>query len=132
MADPHRTPALDTLGRQLAAGLVAATLIAVAGGITLVAASFGLYAGLKMVMSPAAASALTALAFAIVAGGLAVAAPGVIRGKPVVKPAPPAARALPIDNATLRLGTEIAVTVFGLLAELALRRRVDKSERRRR
>ena len=131
MAEPRRTPALDTVGRRLTAGLVAATLIAVAGGIALVAASFGLYAGLKMVVSPAAASGLTALVFAIVAAVLAVAAPAAIRGTPPARPTP-AARALPIDNATLRLGAEIAVTAFGLLAEMVLRRRVDKSERRRR
>ena len=131
MAEPHRTPALDTIGRRLTAGLVAAVLIAVAGGIALVAASFGLYAGLKTLMSPAAASGLTALAFAIVAGVLAAAAPAAIRGTPPAKTAPPP-RTVPIDNATLRLGAELAVTAFGLLAEMALRRRVDKSGRRRR
>lgn len=132
MAEPHRMPALDTIGRRLTAGLVAAVLIAVSAGIALVAASFGLFAGLETLMSPAAASALTALAFAIIAGALAIAAPAAIRGAPAAKPAPPAPRALPIDNATLRLGAEIAVTVFGLLAELALKRRVEKTERRRR
>jgi hypothetical protein len=132
MAEPHRTPALDTIGRRLTAGLVAATLIAVAGGIALVAASFGIYAGLKTLVSPAAASGLTALMFAIIAGGLAVAAPAAIRGAPPAKPAAWPTAALPIDNAALRLGAEIAVTVFGLLAETALRRRVDKSARKRR
>ena len=133
MADTHRTPALDALGRRVAAGLVAAVLIAVAGGVALVAAAFALYAALEIWVSPAAASALTALAFAVLAAGLAMAAPAAIRGAPTAKPVAQApSRALPIDNAVLRLGAEIAVTVFGLLAELALKRRVEKTDRRRR
>jgi hypothetical protein len=128
----HRTPALETIGRQLTARLVATTLIAVAGAIALVAASFGLYAGLETLVSPAAASSLTALAFAIIAALIAAAAPAAIRRAPMAKPVPSSARATLPNNATLRLGAEIAVTVFGLLAEMALRKRVDKAERRHR
>ena len=120
---------LKDLGRRLSAGLVAAVMIAVAAGITLVALSFAAYAGLKTVVSPAAASALTALIFAAVAGLIAVVAPKVIAGDPKV--ADQTFSRKPLDPALMRTAGEVGVAVLGVIADLALSRRLKRQQKAR-
>ena len=120
---------LKDLGRRLGAGLVAAVMIAVAAGITLVAASFAAYAGLKTVVSPAAASAITALIFAVVAGLIAVVAPRVIAGKP--KAGSHERSHKPFDPALMRTAGEVGVAVLGVVADLALSHRLKRQQKAR-
>ena len=116
------------LARRLGAGLVAAVMIAVAAGIILVAAAFAVYAGMKLIVSPAAASATTALVFAVLAGLIAVVAPRLIMGKPA--PAQPTHKAS-LDPATLRTASELGVAVLGVLGDMALSRRLKRQEQAR-
>ena len=59
------------LAKRAGAGVAAAILLGIAAGTTFVAAAFAIYAGFKMVVTPAAASALTALIAVIVTGLIA-------------------------------------------------------------
>ncbi len=115
---------LRDLARRLGAGLVAAVATAVAAGIVLVAAAFAAYAGLKTVVSPAAASALTALAFAMIVALIAVIAPRLIRGKP--EPARKAA-----DSDALRGAAELGVAALSVIGDLAQSRRLKRQDRAR-
>ena len=116
---------LKDLAKRLGAGLTAAVMIAVAAGIVLVAAAFAVYAAMKLVVSPPAASAVTALVFAVVAGLIAVAAPRFVRGKPT-----PAQRT-PVDPAAMRTAAEVGVAVLGILSDMALSRRLKRQEKAR-
>ena len=115
---------LKDLVRRLTAGLVAAVMAAAAAGIVLVAAAFATYAALKLVVSPAAASALTALLFAAVVGLIAVVAPRVIRGKST--PAP--SRRLSVDPNTIHTASQIGAAVLGIVSEMALSRRLKRQD----
>ncbi len=116
---------LGDLARRLGAGLVAAVMIAVAAGIVLVAAAFAVYAALKLAVSPAAASALTALVFAVVTGLLALLGPRLAGAGP--KRAPATHR----DPAALRTASEVAVAVLGIVGDMALSRRLKRQEKAR-
>src|SRR5581483_11477259 len=111
----HAPPTLlAQFGREAAAGVVGVTLGVIAGAITLVALSFALYAAFKCWVSPAAASALTALVYAVIAVAVATLVPRFIRGSAqrrsqVKRP--------PIDPNVLRAGTEIGLVLLGALAE---------------
>ena len=117
---------LKDLARRLSAGLVAAMMIAVAAGIFLVAAAFALYAGMKLIVSPAAASAVTALAFAVIAGLIAVLAPRLIKGR--AAPTAPKGR---LNPDTLRTASEVGVAVLGIVGDMALSRRLKRREHAR-
>ena len=114
---------LKDLARRLIAGLVAAVMIAVAAGVVLVAAAFALYAGMKLVVSTGAASAVTALAFAVIAGLIAGLAPRLIKGK-----ATAAAPKVRIDSDALRTASEVGVAVLGIIGDMALGRRLKRQE----
>ena len=116
---------LKDLARRLGAGLVAAIMTAVAAGIVLVAAAFATYAALKLAVSPAAASALTALTFAVVAGLIAVLAPKVIRGKPTP------GRKVQVDPDTMRTAAEVGIAVLGIIGDMALTRRLKRQDKAR-
>lgn len=117
---------LNDLAKRLGAGLVSAVMIAVAAGITLVAAAFAAYAGFKTMVGPAAASALTALVFAAVAGLVAVLAPKVMGAKP--KPhAHPAHR--PVDPETWRTISQVGAAILGLVGDIALSRRLKRQQK---
>ena len=116
---------LKDLAKRLGAGLIAAVMMAVAAGIVLVAAAFAVYATMKLVVSPAAAAAFTALVFAVVAGLIAVVAPGLLRGKPA--PAQPGT----IDPATMRTAAELGAAALGIIGDMALSRRLKRQEQAR-
>lgn len=122
---------LKDLGRRLGAGLVAAVMIAFAAGITLVAAAFAAYAGLKTVVSPAAASALTALIFAAVAALIAVLAPKMISrsaGETSNRQAHPHRS---LDPALTRTVAEAGAAALGVAADLALSHRLKRQQKAR-
>ena len=80
-------PALAALGARVSAGAIFTVMIAVSCGITLVALSFAIYAELEIFISPAFASAGTALIFAVIAGLIGLAAPRIIQAR-ALKAAP--------------------------------------------
>ena len=69
------------LAKRAGAGVAAAILLGVAAGTTFVAAAFAVYAGFKMVVTPAAASALTALIAAVLTGLIALIASKIAGGE---------------------------------------------------
>ena len=120
---------LKDLVRRLTAGLVAAALMAVTAGVTVVAAAFGAYAGLKGLVGPAAASGLTALLFAALLGVIAVTAPALVRGRQADKAAHDVHRRH--DPATLRTASQAGTALLGLLAEFAQGRRLRRQDKAR-
>ena len=114
------------LARRLGAGLVAAVMMAFAAGIVLVAAAFALYAAMKLVVSPAAASGVTALVFAVIAGLIAALAPRLITGKA----AAPVHKAK-LDPAMLRTASELGVAILSIVGDMALSRRLKRQEQAR-
>lgn len=116
---------LHDLLARLKAAVIGAVLLAAAAGVAVVAAGYGAYAGLKLVVSAPAAAGLTALIFAILAGLIGIAL------MQVLKPAHPPAR-----HAAARHGAnpvlEGGVALIGVLADMALARRIKREQEARR
>jgi hypothetical protein len=87
--------------QRLGMGAVAVILAAFAGGIAFVALAYGLFALLESHLSPAAAAAITAGVFAVVAAALAVLVPTVAPKKADVATLKPK-----LDQRTIALATE--------------------------
>ncbi len=117
-------PSLKLLSANVIAAVVSTLLGSAAGIIALVAMSFAIYAGFKDLTSPAVASALTALVFAILGGVIAVVVPRAIKSKARSQEAElDAARARQTAR-TVRTVAEIAFAVIGATAEAAVQRRL--------
>ena len=106
---------LKMIGRRLALGVVATLMAATAASITLIAASFCLYAFLLTWFTRPAVSGLTALAFAVVAGLIGLIAAVMLRSVKAPKPK--------FDRDTARLALETAGAVLVVAADVALSRR---------
>ena len=121
-------PALAALGAHLSAGIVATVLAAVAGGIFLIAGSYAIFALLSEHVSPAWASALTALTYALILAAIALIAPAIIRSSAskAKQDSPPVKPALTTEN--VKLATQLGLVLIGGIAEGVLSRRSAKRE----
>ena len=108
-------------------GAVAVILAAFAGGIAFIALAYGLFALLEIRFSPAAAAAITAGVFAVVAAGLALLVP-----KAAPKKADIAVLKPKLDQRTIALASEAGVAALGILGDLMISRRVKRQENARR
>jgi hypothetical protein len=108
---------------RVAAGAISTILVAVAGAITLVAIAYAIFAALRDPLTPAGASAATALVFALVTAGLAVIGPKVIKARASSAEAHTAASRPTMDPHTLRTRLEIGFAVLSAIAEAAWQRR---------
>ena len=113
--------------RKAGLGAVAVILAAFAGGIAFVALAYGLFALLESRLSPAAAAAITAGVFAVVAAGLALLVPKAAPTKAHVATLKPK-----LDDRTIALASEAGVAVLGILGDLMISRRVKRAEKARR
>jgi hypothetical protein len=113
--------------QRLGMGAVAVILAAFAGGIAFVALAYGLFALLESHLSPAAAAAITAGVFAVVAAALAVLVPTVAPKKADVATLKPK-----LDQRTIALATEAGVAALGIMGDLMISRRLKRAEKARR
>ncbi len=117
---------ISGLEARIAASAISTILVAVAGAITLVAVAYAIYAGLRDPLSPAGASAVTALIFAIVTAALAVVGPKLIKARASAAKTEVAAPRPAIDPSTMRTALEIGLAVVATLADVAWQRRRNK------
>lgn len=116
----HEAPSnLEVLIVSAEARTVATALTVVTGGITLVAVAFALYALLEQFVGRPLAAGLTALAFALVTGAIAVLVPRAIRAR-VTHATPKSAH----WSRTLRPVLEAVVVVASVVAEAVAYRRL--------
>jgi hypothetical protein len=113
--------------QRLGFGAVAVILAAFAGGIAFVALAYGLFALLESHLSPAAAAAITALVFALVAAGLAVLVPTAAPKKADVAALKPK-----LDQRTIALATEAGVAALGIMGDMMVARRLKRQDKARR
>ena len=113
---------LQDIARRIGLGIVAAILIGVGAGTTLVAIAFALYAALKPLVGPAGASGLTALAAAALTGLGGVILLGMIKA--------PKAAAHP-QREPLHRGmlAELGVLALGIVGDLAAGRRAKREQK---
>ncbi len=129
MAKPDEKPSskvhtmIAAAEARVAAGAISTALVAVAGAITLVAIAYAIYAALREPLSPAGASAVTALVFAAVTAVLAVVAPKLIKARAAPAQAHNTTIQQKIDPATLRTGIEVGLAVIAAIADAAWQRR---------
>ncbi len=98
---------LNRLLRRIIASLIAAGLAGAAAGVSVIAAGFALYAGLRHWLSAPLASAATALGFALMAGIIVGIAPSLWKrrgGK--------GQRGFKVDSETVRTTAETAMAVM--------------------
>jgi hypothetical protein len=112
---------------RFGSSLIAAALTATAASIALVAAAFGLYAALGMVMTRAAAAGLTALTFAVIAGLIILAAPRLIARGPKGRRQAKDRR----KGEAARTAMEVGLAALTVAADLAMKRRPGKGEKTR-
>ena len=117
---------LKEIAMRVGAGFGAAVLMTVTTAITLVAAAFGIYAGLKLYLPAAGASAVTALIFAAIAAGVFVLGPQLFgtKSKPVTASPP-----RKLNPALLHLLSEAATAVIPIAANLMLARQLRRQTR---
>lgn len=116
---------LNQFLRRLAAALVGSAIAAAAAAIAAVAGAFALYGVLKLWVSPAGAAALDGLAFALLAGILALCLPALVRRR-----RPRADRdGIPESNAA-KLATDALVALITVGLEMARGRRSQPKEAR--
>jgi hypothetical protein len=113
--------------QRLGLGAVAVILAAFAGGIAFVALAYGLFALLESRLSPAAAAAITAGVFAVVAAGLAVLVPTVAPKKADIATLKPK-----LDQRTIALATEAGVAALGIMGDMMISRRLKRQDKARR
>jgi hypothetical protein len=121
-ADGKAHSVLSALEARVAAHAVSTTLVAVAGGITLVAVAYAIFATLRGPLSPAGASAVTAFIFALITAALAVLGPKIIKARAAAAEARAAAARPAIDPAALRTGIEVGFAVITTIANAAWKR----------
>ena len=126
---------LNQFLRRIAASLVGAMLAAVASGVAAVAAAYAIYVLLRLSLSPAAAAAIDAGIFAVIAGLIALILPYLVRGPRRGSTATPR-----IDSDTAKLAADAGLALLTAVIEMARggRRRerkersLDRASRRRR
>lgn len=114
---------LNQFLRRIAAGLVGAVLAAVASGVAAVAAAYAIYAVLRLSLSAAAAAAIDAGIFAVVAGLIALILPGLVRGPRRKTTSQPR-----MDPDTARLATDAGLAVLTAVTGMARGRRRTKAK----
>ena len=123
--DPAMLKALFT---RSITGVIATVALAVAAGLCVVAAGYGLYALLRLSLSPAAAAGLTAVAAAILVALLAV---FLTRLSPAKAETPQTRRQL--DPEMVRQVVGVGAILASLVADATVRRRLDhKPDKHRR
>lgn len=113
--------------QRLGFGAVAVILAAFAGGIAFVALAYALFALLELRLTPAAAAAITAGVFAVVAAGLAFLLPQAAPTKVDVAALKPK-----LDQRTLALASEVGVAALGIVGDMMVSRRLKRADKTRR
>ena len=96
----------------------------------MVSGAYAIFAVLRDRLSPAGASAVTAMAFASVTFLLAVFGPKMIRARAVSMIDRDVAGPPKIDSSVMRTGIEVGMAVITTIAEVALQRRRERSHKR--
>ena len=118
---------LKSLLSRSVTALIALVALAAATMLCVVAAAYGIYALLRLSLSPAPAAGITALVAALVAAVLAF----VLRRAAPVKTVAPASRRQ-VDPDMLRQVVGLGAVLASLVADATLRNRLDhKSDKRR-
>ena len=100
-------------------GIVA---LAVAAGVAVISAAYGLYAFLRLSFSAAASAGLTSLAAIILVALLAVVLIRLAKGRP----APHEGKGRRLDPATIQQALSVGAVVTGALADLIVQRRLER------
>ena len=116
---------MKPLIQRIIMGAVATVALAFAAGVCVVSAAYGLYALLRISLSPAASAGLTALAALILAAVLAFV---LIRLKGAGKPAGKPAR---VDPETLQTAMAVGTAIAGIAADFALQHRAKRKHSKR-
>ncbi len=116
---------MKPLLRRIIMGVVATIALAFAAGVCVVGAACGLYALLRVSLSPAASAGLTALAAVILAGVLAFVLTR-LRG-----PAKPAGKPARVDPETLQTAMAVGTAIAGMAADFALQQRAERRHSKR-
>ena len=100
-------------------GIVA---LAVAAGVAVISAAYGLYAVLRLSFSAAASAGLTSLAASLLTAVLAIVLIRLAKGRPASHDD----KGRSLDPATIQQAMSVAAAVTGVLADLIVRRRLER------
>ena len=104
---------------KVQAFLIGSIVLAVASGVAVVAVAYGLYALLRLGLTPPLSAVITAVVFAVVAGVSAMMLLKVFSSKTSAKAKPTHGRNPP----AMQAGMEAGMAVMGLLADTMVSRR---------
>ncbi len=119
---------LKQLLRRITFEVVGIVALAVAAGVAVISAAYGLYALLRTSFSAAASAGLTSLAAIILVAILAV----VLIQLAKKKPTSPEARSRRIDPDTIQQAFTVGSAIIGVLADVVLQRRLQHSPEKHR
>ena len=120
---------LKSLISKAQAFLIGSVVLAVACGVAVIAAGYGVYAVIRIALSPAASAAVTAVVFAVVAGVAALMLLRTFSSKGDAKTkasSEPARSAQPVQ-----MGMEAGMALVGLIADMIVSRREAKLDKDR-